>query len=97
MPKVNKDSQSGVQLFSLVDNATVLARYDRQVADVFLAEAAASRPRALRGDVRYDLAGIRARMVVDPPAPRRCSRCCPPSLRIRVLWRIVCSLKLVPT
>ncbi len=60
MLKVDKDPQSGVRAFSLVDNATFLARYDRQVADVFLAQTAASLPRGLRGDIRSDLTGMRA-------------------------------------
>ncbi len=66
MPKDDKDAQSGIVVASLVDAATFLARYDRQVAEVFLTPAAASRPRDLRGDVRYVLMGIRARAVVDP-------------------------------
>ncbi len=96
MPKVDKDPQSVVRVFSPVDNATFLARYDRQVADLLLTQATASRPLSPSGDVRYVLMVIRAKAVVDPRAPWRCSRRCRPSVRMRAFRRIAGSIKTAP-
>ena len=47
-------------------SVTFLARYDRQMAEAFLVQAAASFPLTPTRNVLSALAGIRARMVTDP-------------------------------
>ncbi len=65
MPKVKNDAQSGVR-FRVVDDAIFLARYDRQVADVFVTQAVTERPRAL-GPLPVACVRAKAVSIREPP------------------------------
>jgi hypothetical protein len=66
MPRDDAARERGSADTRVADATIFLARYDRQVADVFLAQALASESRGVVGNVRSVWEVIRAKAVGDP-------------------------------
>jgi hypothetical protein len=68
MPLDDTVRERGVPDLRVAGATTFLARYDRQVADMFLTQAKASAPRSTTGDIRFVASAIQIEAYVDPRA-----------------------------
>ncbi len=68
LPKADASGRRGVVFVNRADPAVILARYDRQVADVFLAQAVPASPAGTQRDPRDVVDVIETKALIDPRA-----------------------------
>ena len=78
LPRADAAGRRGVVFVNRADPAVILARYDRQVADVFLTQAVPASPDGTQSDPRDVVDVIETKAVIDPRAAVNILEALPP-------------------